>query len=135
MYMELGDIDDEDDKENTPGTKLFTVSKDTEAFLKHRFTARVDNPVRRQWREKHGVPRRPTTACPKLAKIMKRNLSSQTKLKLSKTQTLVLDAVGPLAFVLEAAGQGNLTQEAAVDGTETSAATWPWRGETTSTQA
>ena len=44
MYTELGDLDNKDDKENTPGTKLFTVSKDTEAFLKHHFTARFGQP-------------------------------------------------------------------------------------------
>ena len=116
MYTDL----DEDDKENTPGTRLFSVSKNTETFLRQHFTARVDNPVPRQWREKHGAPRLPITACPKLDKIMKQNQSSQTKVKdrqLSKTQALVLDAVGPLAFVLEAAAQ--LTEEAAVEAAQT----------------
>lgn len=39
--------------------------------------------------------------------------------QLSKTQALVLDAVGPMAFILEAAAKGNLTQEIAVEAAQT----------------
>ena len=102
--------------------QTFTISRDTEAFLKPHFTARVDNTTRRQWHKKHGAPRLSATACPKLDKIMKQNLSSQTKTKdrqLSKTQALVLDAVGPLAYILEAAGQDNFTMADAVDAVQT----------------
>ena len=142
MYTDLGDLDEDDDKENTPGTRLFSVSKNTETFLRQHFTARVDNPVCRQWREKHGAPRLPTTACPKLDKIMKQNLSSQTKVKdrqLNKTQALVLDAVGPLAFVRlpKETSQKRLLlklHRQHLNCWETPAAIWQWREGGTSLQ-
>ena len=55
-------------------------------------------------------------------KVVKQNLSSQTKTKdrqLSKTHALVLDAVGPLAFILESAVQGTLTHASAVEAAQT----------------
>ena len=126
MYTEphYDEEDDDGDKENesTQGTKLFAVTKETESFLKEHFSKRADNPTRRQWREKHGAPRLNATACPKVDKILKQNLSSQTKARdrqLSKSQALVLDAVGPLAFVLESAARGSLTQESAIEAAQT----------------
>lgn len=116
------DEEDDEDKENLGGTKLFTVSQDNETFLKHHFAMRIENGTRRQWREKHGAPKLPATACPKLDKIMKQSLSSQTKFRdkqLSKTQALVLDAVGPLASILETATKGKLTEEMAVEAVQT----------------
>ena len=126
MYTEphYDDQEDDDDKENeaTQGTKLFAVSSETEAFLKQHFSERADNQTRRQWRERRGAPRMQSTACPKVDKILKQNLSSQTKTRdrqLSKSQALVLDAVGPLAFVLESAARGSLTQESTVEAVRT----------------
>ena len=40
-------------------------------------------------------------------------------IQLSKTQALVLDAVGPLAFVLESAARGNLTHDDTVEAVQT----------------
>lgn len=81
MYTEPRYDDQDEDEgrenENTQGTKLFAVSSETEAFLKQHFSERADNPTRRQWRERHGAPRLPSTACPKVDKILKQNLSSQ----------------------------------------------------------
>ena len=50
MYTELNfdDPDKEDEKENE-GMKVFNVSKSTEEFLNHHFSARVENPTCRQW--------------------------------------------------------------------------------------
>ena len=106
------------DKENVPGTTLFPVGQETETFLKSCFSSRAENSTRRQWREKHGAP---CTACPKLDKILKSSLSHQTKAKdkqLSKAQALLLDAVGPLAYLLEEASKGSLTQESALEASQ-----------------
>ena len=84
------------------------MSSEIKAFLKQHVSERTDNPTRRQWHEKHGVPCLAITACPKVDKILKQNLSSQTKARdrqLSKSQALILDGVSPLAFVLESAAQ------------------------------
>ena len=93
-----------------------------ESFLKQHFAERADNPTRRQWRERRGVPRLSSIACPKVDKILKQNLSSQTKARdrqLSKSQALVLDAVGPLAFVLDSAASESLTQDSTVEAVQT----------------
>ena len=48
-------FDEEEEKENQ-GTKLFSVSKQTEEYLNHHFSTRVDNATRKRWREKFGSP-------------------------------------------------------------------------------
>ena len=99
------DDQEEDDKENAPtGTKLFPVGDKTETFLKTCFAGKSSNGVRRQWRDKHGAPHTAVSACPRLDKLLKGNLSAQTKSKdkaMAKSQALLLDAVGPLTFLLE----------------------------------
>ena len=42
MFTELGDLDEDEDKENTPGTKLFTLSKDVPQATLHSEAARGD---------------------------------------------------------------------------------------------
>ena len=103
----------------------FSVSKQTEEFLNHHFSTKVDNATRRQWREKCGAPRLSSTACPKLDKILKPNLTSETKAKkakdrhLSKTQALVLDAVGPLTTILESTARGKFDADATIKAVRT----------------
>lgn len=53
---------------------------------------------------------------------MKLNLSSQVKTnnrQLSKTQDIVLDALGPLTYILDAAAQDNLSMADAIDSAQT----------------
>ena len=111
--------DEEGDKENPPtGTKLFPVGSETEAFLRQVFSSKAENAVRHQWKDKFGAPHTAATACPKLDKILKSNLSHQTKSKdrqMSKQQALLLDAVGPMAYLLEEATNKTLTLENAVE--------------------
>ena len=91
--------------------KLFPVSQKTESFLYSCFTTALPNQVRRQWKAKYGAPRTAMTACPNMDKVLKSRLSAQTKAKdkqLARTQALLLDAVGPLSFILEEASKGQL---------------------------
>lgn len=73
MYTDPHYEDEDEEKENTQGMKLFAVSSETKAFLKQHVSKQTDS------HEKHGVPRLATTACPKVDKILKQNLSSRTK--------------------------------------------------------
>ena len=52
--------------------------------------------------------------CPKLNRVPKTNITKDTKdedNQLAKLQTLFLDAIGPLAHMLEVANEGNLIPE------------------------
>ena len=58
------------------------------------------------------------TASPNIDKVLKSRLSAQTKAKdkqLARTQALLLDAVGPLCFILEEARKGQLPPKATVE--------------------
>ena len=62
------------------------------------------------------------TACPTLDKVIKTRLSANTKARdktLAKQQALLLDAVGPLASILEDASTGELTVKGTVDAVQT----------------
>ncbi len=109
--------DDEDEDENdgasngSGGVKLFKVSEKTDTFLKSAFTTAVPNATRRQWREKFGAPNTVVTACPSMDIVVKGRLSAATKSRdkqLARQQTLMLDAVGPVAY-------SQLTQKAAIE--------------------
>ena len=107
MYMYTDptweDLNEDEEEDGQRGTKLFVVSQENEEFLKRHFSCRSENSTRCQWREKHRAPKLSATACPKLDKLMKQSLSAHTKSKdrqLSKSQALVLDAVGPLNWPL-----------------------------------
>ena len=55
-------------------------------------------------------------------KVLKSRLSAQTKAKdkqLARTQALLLDAVGPLSFILEEARKGQLPPKATVEAAQT----------------
>ena len=55
-------------------------------------------------------------------KVLKFRLSAQTKAKdkqLARTQALLLDAVGPLSFILEEASKGQLPPKAALEAAQT----------------
>ncbi len=57
-------------------------------------------------------------ACPSKDKIIKGRLSAATMSRdkqLARWQALMLDAVGPVAYILEEAVKGQLTQTAAIE--------------------
>jgi hypothetical protein len=83
---------------------LTKVSDATANLLKTSFTTPVSNTTRREWKRLHLVPDVDNTKCPKLDPVVKAEVRGQTKsadAELARIQTLVLDAVGPLATVLE----------------------------------
>lgn len=59
---------------------------------------------------------------PNMDKVLKSRLSAQTKTEdkqLARTQALLLDAVGPLSFILEEARKGQLPPKATVEAAQT----------------
>ena len=83
---------------------LTKVSDATANLLKTSFSTPVSNTTRLEWKRLHLVPDVDNTKCPKLDPVVKAEVGSQTKsadAELARIQTLVLDAVGPLATVLE----------------------------------
>ena len=114
------DVDD-DDLTETKGVKLFKVGERTEKFLDH-FFGPLPNQTRRQWRDKYGAPSTAGTACPTIDKVLKGRLPAATKLRdrqLAKQQALMLDAVGPVTYILESAAKGELTQKPAIEAIQT----------------
>ena len=69
-----------------------------------------------------GAPRTAVSACPRLDKLLKGNLAAQTKSKdkaMAKSQALLLDAVGPLTFLLEELDKGTLTPQTTREAAQT----------------
>ena len=116
------DDDEEEEPADTKGIKLFKVTERTERFLGNAFSSAVPNATRRQWREKYGAPNTTVTACPNLDKVIKSRLPATTKSRdrqLAKQQALMLDAVGPVTYILEEAAKGQLNQKAVIDAAQT----------------
>ena len=87
----------------TECSHLTEVSNSTRSLLIGSFAAPVSNTTRREWKKGHIVPNVDSTKCPKLDPVVKAELGSQTKSadsELARIQTLMLDAVGPLADLL-----------------------------------
>ena len=94
----------------TECSHLTEVSNSMRSLLIGSFAALVSNTTRREWKKGHIVPNVDSTKCPKLDPVVK-ELGSQTKSadsELARIQTLMLDAVGPLADLLE---QPEVTRE------------------------
>ena len=111
------DDDYDDDNELVSDSKLFNVSENTERLLREAFTKGVSNPARKQWRERYGDPRCVQTRIPKMDKMVKDRLRSdtaKTDRSLARLQALALDAVGPLASIVEKGEKGTLTVDAAI---------------------
>jgi hypothetical protein len=110
--------DDEDlGDESSATSNLFSISENTSKLLQDSFLKAIPNPARKQLREKHGDPRCPPTRVPKLDKMV-RDRMSQGAVKLDRSltrlQALCVDAVGPLASLVELAERNQLTAEGAV---------------------
>ena len=116
------EIDWQDPDSTDEDSHLVKVSENTEKFLKSTFAKPVPNGTRRQWCTEHGVPRVESMKCPKLDKVVKGQLPKEAKVadgEAAKLQTLILDAVGPLAYILEEAQKGSLMVESAVKAAKT----------------
>ena len=114
--------DDEDDPSESKGVKLFKVAEKTEKFLSNSFYTAAPNATRRQWRDKYGAPNTTNTACPSLDKVIKGRLPAATKSRdrqLAKQQALMLDAVGPMTYILEEAVKGQLNQKSVIEAVQT----------------
>ena len=106
----MADVE-EDYEVDAKGAKLFQVSDQTFGFLKQSFTGTLANTTRRQTREKFGLPNTPFTATPSLDKVLRSRVTQATKSRdkeLARLQSLALDAVGPLSFIVEEALKGRL---------------------------
>ena len=76
----------------------------------------VPNNTKSQWQDKYGAPNTVATACPNMDKVIKNRLLAVTKSQdrqLAKQQALMLDAVGPVTYILEEVVKGQLNQKSA----------------------
>ena len=104
---------DEDD-ETQSSSKLFAVSENTNKVLKESFLKGIPNPSRRQMKERVGDPKCTPTRVPKLDKMVKDRVSQESvelDRSLARLQALFLDAVEPLATILEEGEKGSLTAD------------------------
>ena len=104
-----------DDADRCP---LQRVSASTEKFLQEAFAKPVPNATRRRWRRTYGMPATDVTKCPKLDTTLRPQVPKDGKdgdRSLSRLQTLLLDAVGPLSAMLESHQAGRLAPETAAE--------------------
>ncbi len=112
-----------DTGEEPEASALRPVSEKTAASLKECFSRTMPNATRKKWRLTYGTPQSEATRCPMFDTTVKTQVSKQVKdgdRPLARLQTLVLDAVGPLAAILEEAAKGNLSPRVAVEAATTS---------------
>ena len=105
------------DNEDTNGQNLVEVSDTTAELLKSSFTRSLPNATRLALKKGYAVPKVDATKCPKLDRVMRGNVSKNTKdgdSTATKIQTLMLDAVAPLVHILEEGQKGTLTPEVAI---------------------
>lgn len=118
----MEDIDKEEEHDSK-GARLFHVGDETKSQLKQSFTAALPNATRRQLRDRFGAPNLPFTGTPSIDKVISSRLSSSTKSRdkeLAKLQALALDALGPLAIILEGSARNDLTPQENLEAVQTS---------------
>jgi len=96
------DSEDEAEMDKSSATPGYKVSKDTAEFVNSAFSSMAPNPVRRQWRERFGIPQLDALMTPKMDPLVKSRIHPATKSRdthLSKQQALFLDASGPLVHL------------------------------------
>ena len=106
------------DEDVVSGGKVFDVSEGTKKLLVESFTRSVNNTTRRKQKERHGVPRVAATRVPTMDKAFRDRLSNSTvrsDKELTRLHSLVLDAVGPITYLLEKASTGNLSPSDVVE--------------------
>ena len=116
---EVGDSDDE--MEGSSGS-LVELSETTKAFLEAAFSATMPNEDRKKRVVKVGIPDCDQIRCPKLDGVLKAVLPKDAIKAdgyLSRLQQFWLDAVPPLAALLESTEAGDLMPEKAVSATQT----------------
>ena len=104
--------------DDAEGCKLHPVTVATGGLLKESFSNAVPNGTRRKWRRVYGMPAADATKCPKLDGTLKTQVPKEGKdgdRTFSRLQTFVLDAVGPLASLLEQHQAGRLTPATAAE--------------------
>ena len=108
----------DDGTDDADGCQLHRVTPATENVLRDAFSKTVPNATRRRWRRTYGMPASDHTKCPKLDATLRPQVPKEGKdadRALSRLQTFVLDAIGPLASLLEQKQAGRLTAESAAD--------------------
>ena len=105
-----------DEGDDNDGCQLHCMSTGTQSLLTEAFAKTVPNSTRRHWRKTYGVPASDMTKCPKLDNTLRTQIPKDGKdadWTLCRLQAMILDAVGPLASLLEMNQAGRLTPEAA----------------------
>ena len=105
----------EDNAEETV-RPLLQVTENTAMALKVAFGRPLQNQVRLQARKPYPFPDVEVTRCPKLDPVAKQLLQKEQKqadASLARLQTLVLDAVAPLTYIVEGSLTGGQAAEAA----------------------
>ena len=109
---EGSDSDPEPDLELPDRKARFALSEEGEAFFEATFKSKMEYATRKAKAAKYGQPDSRWTRCPRLGPVVEGTLSSEA-LKQDKvayrSQEMWLEAVGPLAAILERAGEDNLT--------------------------
>ena len=83
------------------------MSESTARTLKSAFRKPLSNTARLLVRKPYGFPNVEDTKCPKLDRVIKQNLTKDVKdadSNAARLQTLNLDAVAPMVFILELGG-------------------------------
>ena len=108
----------DDGTDDADGCQLHRITPATETLLGDAFSKAAPNATRRRWRRTYGMPASDHTKCPKLDATLRPQVPKEGKdadRALSRLQTFVLDAIGPLASLLEQKQAGRLTAESAAD--------------------
>ena len=103
---------DEEWGEDPSSRPIISVSESTAKTLKSAFKKPLSNTARLQVRKPYGFPNVEDTKCQKLDWVIKLNLTKDVKdadSNAARLQTLNLDAVAPLVFILEETQKGTLT--------------------------
>ena len=108
---------DSDNEMGDSSGRLVQLTETIKSFLEAAFSGTIFNEGRRKRVEKVGVPDCDQVRCPKLDRVLKAVLPKdaiKADEYLSRLQQFWLDAVAPLAALLESAEAGELTPEKVV---------------------
>ena len=90
-------------------SNLATVSETTASHLKTVYSVPIPNSARQSLRKPYPVPRVDQTKCPKLDRVLKSNISKETRTKITSWPRSFLDAVAPLSHLMELAESKQLS--------------------------
>ena len=109
--MNLPPVQWPDDEESQTASNLVEVSPEMTSFLQSCFGKQLNNSPRQGLHKTVGVPKVDATKCPKVDHVVKGSVLKDADTTLAKMQTLVLDAVAPLVYILESAKNGKLIND------------------------